>query len=110
MSGLSTILQTWYNKLNSEHTKGKPGFLWNNGPLIKELICQREYIPLRFSVEILLPYERQLKHNVPCHVRTGTSVLQVHKLQLKCMMNGDILCLDDWLSSFIAVLISCNIY
>lgn len=61
----------WYNRLNSEHTARKAGFFWNNASLIKELICQRENIPLRFSAEILLPYvrvwEQQEKHNVPCH-------------------------------------------
>lgn len=119
MRELSTISQAWYNGLNSEHTKGKPVFLWNNGSLIKELICQRECIPLRFSVEILLPYEwvweQQEKHNVPCHVKTGTRVLQVHKLSLKCIMNGEApYFVSGWchsrFSSFIAVLILWNIY
>lgn len=119
MRELSTISQAWYNRLNSEHTMGKPVFLWNNGSLIKELICQRECIPLRFSVEILLPYEcvweQQEKHNVPCHVKTGTRVLQVHKLSLKCFMNEEApyfvsgWC-HSWFSSFIARLILWNIY
>lgn len=48
----------WYNRLKSRHIERKPGFFWNNASLIKELIWQRENIPLRFFVEILLPYVR----------------------------------------------------
>lgn len=67
-------------------------FLWNNGSLIKELICQRQCIPLRFTGEILLPSEcvsdsggRSIMF--PRHVKTR--VPQVHKLAFKCFMNEE---------------------
>ena len=78
---------------------GELAFFWNNGSLIKKLICQRECDPLRSPVEILLLYEcvceQQEKPNVPCHVRTGTRVLQVHKVSnVLWMKKLHILCLD----------------